>query len=727
MKKLFPGKGVTLIEVLIALSLGVIVLAVVLNLWDFSYRAWFAERAKSEILGKLEIGMEWIKKDLMTSNGNEVFFYPADSASYSAISFPAAVDDDGDGFIELDDNGTPNDASDDIIQWDRTVIYHVYDTETDSELRKTVFSPRSDLSDTQRQNQLEDVAVNGEAVAGTPNGANASTRTLISQPLISGGSSILLDISPQLREFDGYSSSVARSPNISFGSIVIGSGYHTLTFETLDKNGSSTSYGMGIDLFRITPSGSDREGEDYTFLTHPDGTAGISATSGDVYRNEDMTPYGKWSGDRQLDYEADGIGDFVTLRFYNDVWRKSNFDLGSADRVIVEYSDRNGVFDGGTGVSDTIVRLEGGGEIWDSTEQAGAQQRFLYAPPAGGITYRNVIFGSYIHEDGRLLRIKFSAGSTPLDIEAAYICKRKEKQDPADTPQDGEAPSCVITFNGGSPTVTIAQDDYIWSDWIDLGGNTDKTNDYMISLYIPQHNGSQYSIPYYEDANWNGTSEAASSYCREGGDYTSDLIWGNSGTPDGKIYVTEAVEATYVDSGSYTSEVYDTALSDPNYNRIKWDIVRNNYPDANLTLRVRSDDSEEALLASSDWSAATAVNTQSLTSGDADISGIGTGRYVQFRADLTAAAGLPGEETADDYDMSCALKDVAIYWPGVTTACELSGYFTMRPNYGIFGVEIDGHPLNKGFEIILSISKDILGNVLSRSLTAEAEPRNTGK
>ncbi len=714
-------KGMSLAEILIASAVTFLVLSVSFTLWSIAETAWYGERARAKTLMELEIAMERIKKELRSSTGDLMFFYPEDASVYEAVSFPIAVDNDGDGFIELDNNNTPDEPTDDTIIWDRTVIYHVFNTGTSMDLRRTIFDPRSSLNDTQRQSQIDSVIANGAAIGSTPNNANASTRTIFSKEVLSEQDAILLQIAPKLREFDGYSAALDRSSNVSFGSIPLAGEYHTISFKTTGQNTASSSFGLGVDLFRITPSGSDREGEDYTFLKHPDNSVGVSATSGDTTTREDMSSYGSWSGDHHLEYEANGVDDYITLRFYNDAWRESNFDSGTSDLVVAELSARTGVFDNLIASSDGIVRLEGGGSVWFASDQTGAVvQTIDVIPPAGGSTIRNVISGGFIGEDGRLIRVKFAAGSTgPLTISHAFICKRKEAQDPSEA-QDGEAPSSSITFSGGA-SVVIAADDSVWSDWIDLGANIDKSNDYFISIHLPQPNGTQHSLAYWEDASGLGHS-----YTRTGGDFAGTLIWAAAGTEDTNVYVLEEIEASYVDSGNFTSQIYDTGIANPGFATMTWDITRNNYPDANCILRARSSDDKDSLLADSDWSDEVAVNTFSAVQGSAGISAIGTGRYVQFNADFISTGTDPGEQTADQYDMSSILKAVAIYWPGATTACALSGYFTMKPSYGIFTVEIDGQPLTKGFEVKLELAEEIFGTLVERTLTTEVEPRNTG-
>ncbi|MCK4859318.1 MAG: hypothetical protein KAS87_02045 [Candidatus Omnitrophica bacterium] len=694
--------GLTLVEIIVALLLGVMVFGGILMLWEFSQRAWHIERTRSKNLAFLEMSMERIKKDVRLSSSDKMFFNPVSAATYEAISLPLAVDDDGDGFIEVD--GVTK-----MIDWDETVIYHLYTSSSETQLRKTIFNSRVDLSDAQRQTQIDDVVTNGQPIVSTPNYANwnstpgVGTRVLISAPAIS------LEITPQRREFDNYNSSTKKSANVSFGSISLTSGYHTLKLKIANKNNLSTDYALGIDCIRLTPSGSDREGEDYLHITHPDASAGISAFVGATPAFENMLSFGSWSSDSQLSFNSHNIDDFLTLRFYNDVWRESNFLSGNINGTTSEYTNDDGA--GGTmSREDIILCLIGNQENWDVAEQTknSTVSSQAFAIGDGHITYRNIISQEYIETSGRLVRVKFCAGNTDhLKIDSAYICARSEI---AGQGQDCAAPSARITFSGANG-VDIPMANFVWSDWIDMGENFNEDRSYFASLYIPLVGaGDSNSISY-----WSHPTETSCYW--QTGDHSLVDSWGGTGTATNNLYGVGFLEVSYIDNGIYTSKIYDTTMADPQFSQIRWTLGLNN-PSIGAILKVRSNDSEAVLAADVDWSDEHTIDTGSI-SGSASIAAIAGGRYVQFQAVLAPNA---------IYTMTPVLRDVALYWPGNTVACDLSGYFTLRPNYGIFSVEIDGKPLHRGLEIGLSISEEVYKKgTIVRSLNAELKPRNTGK
>src|SRR3989338_7159776 len=120
MKNIFAKKGISLTEVLIASTLAVIVITGILMLSEFSQVIWKNERAKTNLISKLEIAMERIQKEMRLTDAHQLFYYPEAASAYSAVSFPLAVDSDGDGFVEVTLDDPPK------IVWDHTIIYHTY-------------------------------------------------------------------------------------------------------------------------------------------------------------------------------------------------------------------------------------------------------------------------------------------------------------------------------------------------------------------------------------------------------------------------------------------------------------------------------------------------------------------------------------------------------------------------------------------------------------------------
>lgn len=726
-------KGFTLVEVLTASSIAILVIGAALAIWTTVLGVWHTEGIKSDLLGNMQIAMEKMKQELMLSDGNKTLI----SDDYNGISFPLARDDDQDGVPDLDDSNH--------IIWGKTVVYHVFYNVDSYELRKTVFSPRNNTITTEeRQAQLESVITSksGDGGGSTAEDEIAKTDTIISKLKLNEKDPIL-HITPFRPEFDGYGDKVSRSNNVGLGSILLAPGYHTLSFEIAGKNGKSSGYGVGIDSFSITPAPLPcaLEAEDYISLVHLNGSSGIAGSSGDSITKADMTPYGVWGGNYQLGYGSDSVEDYITLRFYYDSWRETNFNQGPKDNVVVEFNNEDGA-GGSSGDNDYVLSLDG-----NQTEPIELPDSRNITPGDGDDTTYRVIVP--LPARGMLCSIRFSAGtSASLTIEEAYISERQSGQD--------GGPVHRITFNNCNidprnsgqevstttgNDITIPANSFGWSNWISID-NLSTTEE------IEYFTGGEYFVTFYIETlpldgamsikYWQGASDSVRSYTWIG-EHFEMPGWGTSGAVDNNFYAISEVAVRYVPQGTYISQIYDTGIDDPQFTNIIWNINRNNSPDANVNLYVRSNDDENAL-SSTGWTGP--INAGSSPSGNASISTIAGGRYVQFQAEFFSYES--GEDSLhqtndsdsgdnynddEDYDMSCILKDVTITWPGEQRIVDLSGYYTLKPSYGKFTVKIDGQYLTKGLEAKLTATKASYAGRgdITCSVNTEIEFRNTNK
>lgn len=713
MKKILLKKdGVSFAELLIASAIALIVIGGILALSQFAHYYWKAERVKSNVMGKLQMSMERLQKEIRLTDMHRVVYYPQNSATYTAISFPCAVDDNGDGFIEV--SGDPL-----RIVWDKTIIYHVYtNTVTNKiELRRTIFDS-FDQSALNRQAQLDSVVVNGKPIATTL--GYGSWNEDAGTKIVCGSDSVIFTIIPSIREFDGYSSSTTRSENVMLGSISIDDGAHYIGFSVTGKNQLSTGYRLGVDSFSIAPSGCEKEAEEAT--VH-------SSDAGRNVTDEDMSAYGSWSGNRHVEYQASGINDQISLDFEYDQWQETNFATCSPYNTFIEYDNRTGDADERSGSSNYVARLSGFGDSWIAADQTGAASKSIESvsvSDAAGFVVRNVIQSEHVNIEGRAVKITFdNTSGEAVTIDYANIMSE------VSGPNGDAATAKTITFNNGAGSVAISAGSSVISDWIDIN-NFDKNKDYLVTFHTP------FSVGSHSMSGWTAGDGSVYSYTVSGPvSVAQDATWKDGETPrygyvmKDVIYALDLIKVSYFSNGTLTSQIYDTGVDDPAYSTISWNIAKNNYGDyetlglgANLIIRVRSDDSKDTLKATNDWTGTVAVNTKSASSSSASISGVGSGRYVQFQAEFSS------QPTAgnSDYTKSCILKNLGISWPGQSRIVDVSGYFTRRPDYGIFSVNIDGHQLTKGLEFTLSITEKLTSaKAVTRYLTVEAEPRNTGK
>ena len=188
--------------------------------------------------------METIKSDLRLSSLTYMSYYPAGSDTYTAISMPVA-ERDANGFFTLDANGE--------IDWDTTVIYHVYtDVGGNNTLRRTVFNPRDNtMTDAQRYAQLSNVVTAGTG------GGGSTTDTDFLENL----NSFVIDPRAAIIDFYYDSNDPVRTGKVTFGRATLDASDHTIRFEVVGKNSLSAGYDIGIDNIMIEPSGSIREME----------------------------------------------------------------------------------------------------------------------------------------------------------------------------------------------------------------------------------------------------------------------------------------------------------------------------------------------------------------------------------------------------------------------------------------------------------------------------------
>jgi len=745
------NKGMTITEILISFAIGAMLLGIVLGMWYFVYERWAIDRIQTKLGVNLEIAMERIKDEFRRSSADYISLYkPGGETEYKAISFPAATPD-ANGFLTL---------SGGAIFWDKSVVYHVYNN-PNPELRRTEFADNNAVLTVQadRETQLEDVFTDGDG-SGTLNSANATTKVLFEN-------AVDLTVTPTSQEFDGYSATHKRSDNVEFGSINLTPGSHDLRFEVTGQNSSSTGYGLGIDGISITPSGGFREAEVYN----------PQASSGDAYAK--VYSVG-WSGNHYSEYSSDAVSDFVTLRLYYDLWWESNFDDSVRDNTILTGND----------IYAKLSTPKEGGEpaCWQASAQTGtvgvdypdAGETILLP---GNVAVRNVLLSDNIDQDGGLIRVKFVAHSgLAFTIDEAYIAERIAEDDGGPVTQltsdvaigaitidvlsttgflvsgsgylasggvydkfdytgvtgtsftgvtgvgqafaMGENVSSVgeklffsdspilvgeiesedqgkkIGDDGGAalPGVAIPANYYAWSNWAEFA--IDETKDYLVTFHTPAAN-----VVYWKPA----VPTTAYSYY-SGGNPAESNFWQSS---TATFYIFAAEEAqNWTGTGNVASRIYDTKLDDPVYNQMGWSEFVPEGTD--VVVKARSSDNADMTGATS-WNliAGSSVNPYGLA--------IGTGRYVQLQATLMKGSNF------GDYANYPWIDNVAIDWPGAATLCEISGYFTQDSDYGIIKLTVDGQELIKGMEFNVTVSKGFQENTYQASLTAEIEPRNTGK
>ena len=817
-------KGYTLIEILFVAVISVVAIGAIVSAWVFMYAMWTSESEHTLLRVDIMKALETIKTDLRLSSLTYVSFYPAGGEPYTAVSLPVA-EVDANGLFTMDAVGE--------IDWDKTVIYHLYtDGGGTTTLRRTVFDPRdNDMDETERYEQLESVVTSGTG------GAGSTTDTEFLEDV---DTFEISSMSPVIDFYDSSSTPV-KIGKVVFGSVKLDAASHTIRFEITGKNDSSSGYNIGLDNIMIEPSGSIRDAEYYnSSFAH---AGALTVSGGTVARVHDPI----WSNDNYLEFRASGEGDYIEIADYYDLLRESAFEnavLNNAEKV--EDEVRVGL--------DIPEEAEEGEITWFAYAETGdsAQAGNDGDLPAYPVTLRTVVTNAQIDMEGDIVRVRLKSSSeNPLKVEAVYITRRNADEDglPNQAPgglaiseyhlhqqlffkdvhdMDGDGDSTdKVEF------VYVAPDSEVWSEWtafpLVLKDSADNDVDYVVTLYIPDLESVTWPAgwsgfdPLKTDCRyWIGSSGTDRTYYVHSSacaaDHTTDTFtaaahglsdddrvaiggspvpagisdWLNladlAGTPDWQFYyVVGATANTFqvsassggsaVDfsdngtdvtfgkltpsadiyitgnidiwgtTGTVESQIYDTTLGVPVYNQAEWS--ENRPAGTSILLKARSC-ANEYMTGATTWDliAGSGANPHAL--------GIGSGRYVQFLAELSAEpfwetsistlgyADYITAQTADpgkpyDFPVDSAgdphvtgvsspwIDDVEIDWPGAERICTLTGNIAKKNDYGQAKIIVDGVELMKILSVHIKLSKEIQGRTVEVENFVEVQPRNTGK
>lgn len=671
-RKGLESKGFSLVEALISLAMGTVFLTTVVSAWTFSSAVWKQESIRSELRYDIEKTMEEIKETARVSDGNNILFYPSTAATYTAISFPHATAN-ASGFYTI---GTG-------ITWDQTIVYAIYDNSGVKELRKTVFNSYT-ANNATRQTELDSVATTGSGPQGT-----TTTRLFAAD-------SVNMVITPINPTFDAYNATTALSGNTSFGNIRLTSGNHTVRFQVTGKNGASSGYRLGFDQISLTPSGGGQEAEALT----------VSATSGKATVKEDMSSYannGPWNGNYQKEYQSGVTGDYIEFQTNYDQWLESNFE-----NMTHNFTEVAGTDPALSVASRETQSLQPG---WQADLQAAVSGSDNPAN-VNNLTIRNVISSASITKSGQMIRFKFTASSAgSLTITAAYFGPRT-----AGSYNFSAAPTQLYFANGtvpeggddgvgavgasGPTSITIPAGEHAWTNWITYSMSAPGASDYLTSFSVPA-SANEGNETYWDPGS--GTN----SYVENGATASASWTSSDPGYATSSALHAAAEMSVWQNTGNATSQVYDTKMAAPAYAQLSWSTNGS----GTYAVALRTSDNADMSGASS-W-ASYAVSPSTLSAAS-----VPSRRYAQFQATLTAAS---------PYTTYPQMDNVKITWPGQTALVELSGYFTKRPNYGIFKVLVDGQNMVKALDVSLTATKQFRGKSYDFQLTSDIKTKNTGK
>ena len=704
MKKNNNG-GFTLTEILVAMALALLVIAVVIPAWTMTSRILKNESDRTSMRIDLVKALETIKSELRLTNLNYMCLYPEGGGPYTGISFPVA-ETDANGFFTI------NDGND--IDWDKTVIYHIYQEGSGPKtLRRTIIESRDNsMTETQRMAELQNVVTSGEG----PDGSSTNEDFLINVDTFE-----IQSLSPIIDFYDPSDTPV-RVGKVTFGWAQLVPGDHTIRFTITGSNPDSSGSDIGIDSIMIEPSGSMRDAEYYaTDFAPPGALLSVGGATSTVYSS-------MWSNNGYLEF-AGGADNYIEISDSYDLWRESAFDnismdnvkkTGNEARIELELPDND----------------EPGTIDWMAVVEAGEENDMLLpdssVPP---MVIRNIVTSPNIAETADFIRVKFrSSSNESLTIGRAYITRRSttegcnglENETPGSLEPDEYHMHQQIFFDQGgtiTPGITIPANSEVWSVWTAFPFTPD--NDYLVSIYLSDvtdmnckgwtGDPSKERSFYINTAGWLSCTADSSTDI-----FTSDshslidgdavVIFGDSapvglsmlsdsfpemaGTPFWHYYVANATNDTFqlsitsdgsdivdfagngsnlyvkkigysndifiteeidgrVITGSVTSGIFDTTLASPSYNEVKWSEEPED--DTEITLKVRSDN-DRYMTGADIWDIVPGV-----TNNPASLS-ISADRYVQFRAELTSGVFWESSGSKMDYsDYISAQKALPVY------------------------------------------------------------------
>lgn len=692
-------KGYTLVELMVAVFLAGIVLALTVAGFARSQHSTRIITKQSELEVDARQLVEQLRRDLWLTSRAEILLHPEGAGPYTAISFPVVAGADS---LQLNSEGQ--------IEWDATVVYHLWEGD-EFQVRRTTFSPRDpSLSVAQRRDQLADVVMTGDG-SGAYNSENAVTRPLINNLVewelnIVGG------------RFDAYAPSGGRR-RIPIGSARIEPGTREITFTTAGKNAGNTGAArhLGIDTLSATPSRLPLEGEWLLPAVH---------YSGATPHYENMQPQDEtWSGNARLWFPSTSDGNSLTLQFENDQWVERNLYATAMNR---QNLDRETITLPGS-PSTFVLRLTGDREVWRASHQT-------MAPPTleavdSNMAVRVLLRGSDIGKDpsfeggwinfnGTNVWATFEAAwGASVTIEQAFIAEALKPEDPDQAMDYVPGTRQDLLFGGYSIIVFTNR---IESDYAPFLIDEDKS--YLVGFMIHDTAGEKVVRA------WTAGSGPHSGFIIN--DAPSDAVqqadWSNRNDVEAgaTLYALRSLRAGHAWEGTYVSQIVDTRLDDPDYREFRWTATT---PESSrLFMRVRAGDKPDLSDAPA-W-----TNVVPASPGQTPFI---QGRYAQVQAQFEVGTATVSGFDPNGYPIDPGttftpqLRDFTLSWHGEPRFVDLYLDASTGPNHGIYEVHIDGVPLLQGITVNATVYDDIvLGDGQTRRITAstfaEIVPRNTG-
>ncbi len=709
--------GFTVVEAVAAVALlGVTLTASVASL-TYVMRNERYVAAQGELDMDASLLVERLRRDLWRTSREMILVHPPGDGPYQAISFPVVR---GNEPVVQNEDGE--------IEWAATVIYHLK-AGTPSEVRRTVFEPRIEMTEAERETQLANVVRDGNGES-TYNSDNALTRVLIENP-------VEWELNITGTRFDAYSPSPGRR-TLRMGTAMLEDAQNEFTFRVAGKNTATedSSRFLGMDSLSVFASGLPMEGEWQT----------VSHSSGATPAVQNMGAGETWSGNSRLWFEGGQDNDSFTVKMENDRWEERNFlSVGATfediSRVFIQPDDRPHTF---------ALRLDGNGMVWLATNQARTVYDSYNTAPTS-LAVRVFLRGSDLWEDfdggwigfnGTNVWARFAGG---MHIENAFIAQSALVADLHNPSMDYLSGTRADFRFGGSASrdVWVPLSSAVESDKLEYA--IEKTNSYIVGIHLTPHRGfgawwsnaipmrlhtsatagmtncfvvSNATADEVAAVQWSELPDKLYVITNEvvetnGTEVTTNLVETTQSvaavSSTNAIFALAALRAGHAPKGVYTSQIIDTQLADPDYLTLQW--VASQPSNAVMEVKVRAGASAD-LSDASPWSEVPLAE-----SGAAPVI---NGRFAQVQ--VAMAPGIDALTTPE-------VQDFTLRWSGGRRYADLSGIFSTGPDHGVYELLVNGAPLLQGVTVQVSVFKEIrlaFGTTtrMESSAFAEIVPRN---
>lgn len=720
-------KGFTLLETVFAIAVFGLVVSMTMGSWLlFMYKS---NRVNTQVSLDMDVRkvIERFRSEIRGTARETIIFYPENQEPYQAVGF-ALAGSGTNGLVEMTADGSN-------ILWRQTVVYHVWN-QSPHQMRRTVFSDRyADASYADRYNQIATVVTSGGGGGACLAGESAQTEVMF-ENLFTG------KLWHAEAKFDGYAPAANTRERVTFGSLPLGAGNHTVSFTVSGKNPASTGYALRLDQVAASVGGWPLEAELRT-------TSGASAVPFYVGQGLAGAAYG-------LTAATAGSGNTLSVTVENDVIEECVF-IGEGRNVT--FSNTVVRFDtdfrpAGLSEGSYTAKLDGQFKTaWWGSEQSFNQSSggrdaspvdLLYKPGTNCVI-RIPVRGAFVREDGYgpIFRMYRSAYNYNLQIlNPAYAAT-----DTVDSPDIDDSTNLVrlAFYQNGVKKASWAACaaggvDLRPDRLVPVGTGQNFIFSFQAMVSTPLDDGIR-AFRIQNDTEWwcwliKGGDAATAMQCVWSTDPRLDKVREKEGTGTWKICLPGLVNmaVNYAEGGDYVSHVFDTRSESGTSKTMAWNA---SVPaGASLTMYARSGDAltEDGfgIADAAAWENVPAAANGSVFSGS-------TGRFVQFRSVFTAqpASQYPGQGglgASGPYRSNTPkLQWVRFRWDGEEKYVDVTADLLKSPDCGIFEVKVDGKPLVRGVTMEIEIFKDILtqGGVMKErmrsAMTAEVEPRNNGK